>query len=203
MKSDTFSTNQEAILDLLGDKLLSAFASAVRSTQEWVHRFQEELPELAQPLDTRGWANIIHDWLWSFLKAEVDQMSEVEIREEAQTRELVVQHNVRIRVKKIRGGAISSYPTQSARLFYEQTDQLILFEEFNEAEKLSLVFGYVWDPDREAILAATVSYPLNMRKALWVHNLGIEPDVSDESAPQLDAPVPFGLVLTESEKGVG
>lgn len=57
--------------------------------------------------------------------------------------------------------------------------------------------------NQEAILAATVSYPLNMRKALWVRNLGIEPDVSDESASQLDAPVPFGLVLTESEKGVG
>ena len=57
--------------------------------------------------------------------------------------------------------------------------------------------------NQEAILVATVSYPLNMRKALWVHNLGIEPDVSDEGDPQLDAPVPFGLVLTESEKGVG
>ncbi len=202
MKSDTFSTNQEAVLDLLGDELLSGFASAVRSTQERVRKFQDALPELAQPLETRGWANIVHDWLWSSLKAEVDQMSEVEIREEGQTRELVVQHNVRIRVKKIRGGAISSYPTQSARLFYEHTDQLLLFE-FDKAEKLNLVFGYEWDPGHEAILAANVSYPLNMKKALWVHNLRIEPDVAYDGTPQLDAPVLAGLFPTENEEGVG
>lgn len=169
MKSDTFSTNQEEILSHLGDKLIEAFAKAVRMTRDDLALYRSVLPELAVSHSPRGWANLIHDWLWNHLRRQVEDLSMVQVKESGTIRELVVKEWIRIRVKRQSiTGAVATYPTQMALDFYTQPVQLPLVDIPREVK---LVFGYKWNSSKGEIGSAVVACPISTRKSHWVHEI--------------------------------
>ena len=172
MKSESFSTDREAILELLGDKIIEAWGSAVALTRFDLERYRLEMPELALSHTPRGLANIIHDLLWKHLRHQIDGVDGVRIveSEAGPLRELVIGDQIRVRVKRQSAtGSVATSQTSLALDFYQQQpEQLSLFDVRPE---IKLVFGYLWDSAKREIGSATVSYPLSSKKSLWVHEI--------------------------------
>lgn len=198
MFSEYFSTDQEAILGRLGDKMIEVWGSAVEMTKADLETYRSRVPELAMFHSTRGLANIIHDWHWNHLQRQVDGMDGVKIveSESGPLRELVIGDQIRIRVKRQSStGSVATSGTQLALDFYQQPERSL----FEVPPEIKLVFGYIWDSENREIGSATVSYPLGIKKSLWVYeiptpvshigeSLGTEPPslnvVSEEEDPE-------------------
>lgn len=181
MFSDSFSTDQEVILELLGDEIIEAWGSAVALTRDSLERYRSEMPELAMSHSPRGLANIIHDWLWNHLLHQIDNMDGVTIVESGTLRELVIGDQIRVRVKR-QGttGSVATYQTPLALAFYNQPEHLSQLSLL--PPEIRLVFGYVWDSVDREIGSATVSYLCSTQKSLWVHEI-------PESAAHGDMPL--------------
>lgn len=170
MKSEPFSTDREAILEMLGDKIIEAWGSAVALTRFDLERYRLEMPELAMSHTPRGLANMIHDWLWKHLRHQIDGVDGVRIveSEAGPLRELVIGDQIRVRVKRQSAtGSVAASQTSLALDFYQQkSGQLSLLP-----PEINLVFGYSWDYAKCEIGSVTVSYPLSSKKSLWVHEI--------------------------------
>ena len=170
MKSYSFSADREVILELLGDKPIEAWGSAVVMTRDSLERYRLEMPELAMSHTPRGLANMIHDWLWKHLRHQIDDMDRVRIveSESGPRRELVIGDQIRVRVKRQSAtGSVATSQTSLALDFYQQKPgQLSLLP-----PEIKLVFGYSWDSAKREIGSVTVSYPLSIKKSLWVHKI--------------------------------
>ena len=129
-------------------------------------------------------------------------MEELLIHDKGPLRELIVNNQVRVRLKRHHGsGAIATYPTEEALRFYSQhpsKGQLVLFDNF--PEMTNLVFGYIWDRELGEIGAATVSYPISRERSLWVREIGPPPPSHVITPSQPDAPTPIFELQTERLK---
>ena len=194
MKSAGCFSSWDEAREFLGDKLLGAWAAAVSKAAVDLAEYRSALPSQAAALSPRGLASVINDWLWAHLRSEVDEMAEAVITEQGPRREMMVRNQIRIRLKRHHGtGAIATYPTDEARRFYRQDEQLgseqfVLFDDF--PNPTSLVFGYVWDRELEEIGAATVSYPISRSKSRWVHKIGSATPPALPISPRPEAPKP-------------
>ena len=194
MKSSTFSTDQEVILGWLGDKMIEALGFAVAMTRVSLERYRSVMPELAMSHSPRGLANMIHDWLWNHLLHQIDGMDGVTAVESGPLRELVIGDRIRIRVKRQSAtGSVATYQTQLALAFYQQPEQLSLFE---VPPEIKLVFGYIWDSENREIGSATVSYPLGIRRSLWVYEI---PKPDSHIGESLGTEPPSLNVVSEEE----
>lgn len=195
MFSAHFSTDQEAILERLGDKVIEAWGSAVGMAQADLEKYRSEVPELAMSNTTRGLANNVHDWLCNQLRRQVDGMDGVKIveSESGPLFELVIRDEIRIRVKRQSAtGAVATSGTQLALDFYQQPERLSLFEALPET---NLIFGYRWDSANREIVSAAVSYPLRATRSLWVHEIPI-PDIQKDVPLRTEPPA---LKVVEKE----
>ena len=197
MISDSFSTDQEVILEMLGDKPIEAFGSAVALTRFDLERYRLEMSELAMSHTPRGLANMIHDWLWDHLLHQIDGMDGVMIveSEAGPLRELVIGDQIRVRVKRQSAtGSVATSQTSLALDFYQQQpEQLSLFDIRPE---IKLVFGYLWDSAKREIGSATVSYPLSSKKSLWVYEI---PESDTHRGISLRTEPPSLNVISEEE----
>lgn len=195
MVSDSFSADQEVILEMLGDKMIEAWGSAVALTRFYLERYRLEMPELAMSHSTRGLANMIHDWLWDHLLHQIYGMDGVMIveSEAGPLRELVIGDQIRVRVKRQSAtGSVATSQTSLALGFYQQQpEQLSLLP-----PEIKLVFGYSWDSAKFEIGSATVSCPRSIKKSLWVHEI---PESVAHSDMPLRTEPPSLKVISEEE----
>ncbi len=199
MNIQSFFADADRAMDFLGDKPLTAWASAVVKTRATLALYKNTLPDLAAMHGPRGLSNMVHDFAWSHLLAEVDDMDEVVAIEDGSLREVLIRDVVRVRIKKHTGrGAVSTYPTALALQFYAQERQPHL--PLEGIEQANLVFGYVWDPILGEVGEATVSYPLSARKSLWIRELPEEPPFGLVVPSRPRAPSPIIAPLEEPSK---
>ena len=195
MKSESFSTDREAILEMLGDKIIEAWGFAVALTRFYLERYRLEMPELAKSHTSRGLANMIHDWLWNNLLHQIDGVDGVMIveSEAGPLRELVIGDQIRVRLKRQSAtGSVATSQTSLALGFYQQkSGQLSLLPPV-----INLVFGYSWDSAKFEIGSATVSCPRSIKKSLWVHEI---PESVAHSDMPLRTEPPSLKVISEEE----
>ncbi len=188
----------EALLDQLGDKVTGAVATAVVQTRADLAQYRSEHPAWASSDSERGLANWINDRLWDHLVRLLDGSDMVAVREQGSTRELLIRDRIRIRVKRHdMNGAISTYPTQTALSFYEQSGQLVVFDGLPE---VYLAAGYVWERESREIGSPVVSLRDGVDNLVWMHELPEPPVESVVSMPPAsDAPAPTVVAREETE----
>ena len=154
--------NPDEVFEQLGDKVLQAFSDALveaRSDYEKFRtRFASWMPEASQ----RAIASLIHDRIWAAMVRGVDDLPNVKIVDAEPTRQIVVNGNCVVRIKRHSVGEnISSYPTKGAREFWGNRSVIPSMESVN------LAMGYIWDADERIIGDAVLSFREGMSNTIW------------------------------------
>ena len=199
--------DSEKVLEDLGDKVLEAFSEATAESRTDLARYRRNSPEFVVDASPRGLANWIHDRLMKRLIDGVEGMDHVSVVESGPTREIFVSSltlRYRIRVKRHDVvGNVSTYPTQGALEFLEQTFQPTLDGRF----EVHLILGYRWEVDAYEIGSTVLSLRDGMKNIIWLIELD-RPGSSGSGAtalrpPSLPDPPRIGLSLdsTEADRG--
>lgn len=190
--------DKEFLLDQLGDKVTGAVAAAVVEARADLAQYRAEHPSWVASSSERGLANWISDRVWDHLVRATDDLGEVVLREHGSTREIIVGNRIRMRVKRHDlNGAITTYPTQTALSFYEQSGQLVLPHGLPE---VCLAVGYVWERESREIGVPVVSFRDGVDNLVWMHELSQPPVESVVNMPPVtDAPVPTVVAREETE----
>ena len=159
--------DSDSVLEDLGDKVLEAFSKATSEARADLARYRRDSPEFVIDASPRGLANWIHDRLLKRLSDAVEGMDHVSVVESGPTREIFVSGSAllyRIRVKRHDVvGMVSTYPTQGALEFMEQTFQPTLDGRF----KVHLMLGYQWEADAYEIGPTVLSLRDGMKNIIW------------------------------------
>lgn len=137
----------------------------------------------------------------------VEGMDHVAVVESGPTREIFVSSSTlifRIRVKRHDVvGNVSTYPTQGALEFLEQTFQPTLDGLF----EVRLILGYIWEADAHEIGSTVLSLRDGMENIIWLIELdrpgSTGSAATDLRPPSLPDPPRFRLSLdgTEADRG--
>lgn len=159
------------VLADLGDKVVHAFMRAAEQAADDLAEYRAFRPGWVGDHSERGLANWIHDRLWARLVAAVDEMDGVVVIDREPIREIFVGLRYRLRVKRHgEDGSVSSYRTQGALDFYDQTPTL------EGWEQVTLSVGYVWHPAERVIGAPVLSLRDGMDNLVWQEELRVDPD---------------------------
>lgn len=133
----------DQVVAALGDKIINGFNAAVELTREDLATYRTALPEFVADHSNRGLANWIHDRMWARTRSELDDIDNISWIDEGPKRDIFKGLDFHIRLKRHSpGGAIRSYPTQSALDFITQSPDL--FTGIG-VTTVKLCLGYEWD----------------------------------------------------------
>lgn len=199
--------DSEAVLEDLGDKVLEAFSEATSGSRADLARYRRNSPEFVVDASPRGLANWIHDRMMKRLIDAVEGMGHVSVVESGPTREIFVSGSTllyRIRVKRHDiVGNVSTYPTQGALEFLEQTFQPTLDGLF----EVHLILGYRWEADAYEIGPTVLSLRDGMKNIIWLIELdrpgSTGTGATDLRSPSLPGPPRIGLSPGTSEAESG
>lgn len=173
----------EAVISELGDKVVDAIVHAVGVAKEEFSRYRRQHPGWAAENAARTLADMIHDWMWSDVKQQLDSLPHVNLIDKDPRREIAVRvqspdrlsYLLRIKLHHL-DGRTSSYQTQSVIDFELQG----VTETFPGWGEVRLEAGYEWDKDMRTMGAPVLSLRHGRNKIIWVHQL------PDSSAPPQD-----------------
>jgi len=175
--------SSQAVLDDLGDKVVTAFRLAVADTRTDLTTYRNAHPGWAAEHSKRGLANWIHDRLWAHLLVRLDGLANVSIVDREPLREIWVSNNYCVRAKRHHlDGAISTYPTDTALEFLAQPGQLTL----DGLVEMHLVIGYEWDKETNEVGRAVIS----LRDSDYVVFVDELPDDGEKGTAQGVTPLP-------------
>lgn len=183
--------DSDTVLEDLGDKVLEAFSEATSEARADLARYRRDSPEFVIDASPRGLANWIHDRLMRRLINAAEGIDHMSVVERGPTREIFVSGSAllyRIRVKRHDVvGNVSTYPTQGALEFLEQTFQPTLDGLF----EVRLILGYRWEADAYEIGPTVLSLRDGMKNIIWLVKLD-RPGYTDSGATDLRSPSPPG-----------
>lgn len=199
--------DSDTVLEDIGDKVLEAFSEATSDARADLARYRRDSPEFVVDASPRGLANWIHDRLMKRLIDAVEGMDSVSVVESGPTREIFVSSSnllYRIRVKRHDVvGNVSTYPTQGALEFLEQTFQ----PTFDGRFEVHLILGYRWEADAYEIGPAVLSLRDGMKNIIWLVELD-RPGATDSGAADLRPPslpgqprIGLSAGITEADSG--
>ena len=190
--------DKEVVLDELGDKVTGGLVGAVVSARMDLSEYRDGHPSWVAAASERGLADWIHDRLWDHFVRLLDDLENVVVCENGSTREILVGDRIRIRAKRHdMHGSISTFPTQTALWFYQQSPQPGLF---NGMTNVNVVVGYVWMRESREIGSPVVSLRDGVDNVLWMHELPeppAQPAIMIPSVP--DAPSPTVVAREETK----
>ena len=177
----------ETVLDDLGDKFLTALGEAVAATRGDLAEYRSAFPHFVADASARGLANWIHDRLWIHFSTQLQDLSDVELREKGATREILVGTTYRLRLKRHHDkGEVSTYPTQMALEFLSQLPEEPALPGL---EGVHLIAGYHWLDDAHDIGPAVLSLRDGQNNILWIKELP-EAGAADSVETLPDQPEP-------------
>jgi hypothetical protein len=163
--------DSDSVLEDLGDKVLEVFSEATSESRADLARYRGQSPEFVVDASPRGLANWIHDRLMKRLIDAAEGLDHMSVVERGPTREIFVTGSTllyRIRVKRHDDvGNVSTYPTQGALEFLEQTFQPTLEGLF----EVHLILGYRWEEDAYEIGPTVLSLRDGMKNIIWLVEL--------------------------------
>ena len=172
----------EAVVRELGDKVVGALVHAVGVAKNYLHEYRRQHPDWAAGNAPRTLASLIHDWMWTDLKQQLETLPQVNLIDRHPTREITVRVDsderlsYRLRMKlHHRDGRTSSYQTQSV-IDFELQGVTPTFPGFGETR---LEAGYEWDPETRSMGAPVSSLRDGRDKIIWVHPLMGQGELGD------------------------
>jgi hypothetical protein len=164
----------EAVVSELGDKVVDAIVHAVKVAKEKFHQYRQQHPDWAADNAARTLADMIHDWMWSDVKQQLDSLPHVNLIDKDPKREIAVQvhsderlsYLLRIKLHHL-DGRTSSYQTQSVIDFELQGDT----QTFPGWGEVRLEAGYEWDARTRMMGAPVLSLRHGRNNVIWVHEL--------------------------------
>jgi hypothetical protein len=138
----------EAVVSELGDKVIDAIVRAVAVAKNEFELYRQQHPSWAAENAARTIADMIHDWMWTELKQQLDLVPHVNMVDKDPRREIAVQvhspdrlsYLMRIKLHHL-DGRTSSYQTQTVIDFELQGRN----ETFPGWGEVRLEAGYEWD----------------------------------------------------------
>lgn len=187
--------DQAYVLDSLGDKFPHALSNAISGARADLEEFRRAFPHWFPPMTKRGLANIIWERVWARLCDELSDHPDASIVQHGATNEIYIGLEWVLRVKRHTvDNAISTYATQTAIEFYEQTPAL------DGMQMTSLAAGYQWDADLNSIGAPVVSYRDGKDNPIWMVRLDEPSDGSSAFKwTNIDPQLPDITLLTDSD----
>ena len=190
------------VLADLGDKAVEALSRAVAGARRDLAHYQSTCPEFAATSSVRTLASFIHDRIWERLVAIADVAGLYMFENgSGPTHEIIVDglaYVYRIRIKRHnKAGQVSTYPTQSALDFLEQSD---IQQTLDGRSELRLIVGYYWETDTHQMGAAVISLRDGINHMIWLVELeepSSGPHTTDPHDPRPPQRPRVGL-LTES-----
>lgn len=164
----------ENVVSELGDKVTSAIVHAVKAAKEEFRKYRQQHPGWAADNAARTIAGIIHDWMWTDLRQQLESLPHVFLTDQDPKREIAVQvhsqerlsYLLRIKLHHL-DGSTSSYQTQSVIDFEMQGAN----ETFPGMGEVRLEAGYEWDKNTREMGAPVLSLRHGRNKVIWVHEL--------------------------------
>jgi hypothetical protein len=164
----------EAVLDELGDKVVGAIVHAVGFAKDEFAKYRREHPGWAADNAARTLADMIHDWMWSDLRQQLDSLSHVNLIDKDPKREIAVRvhsddrlsYLLRIKLHHL-DGRTSSYQTQSVIDFELQG----VTQTFPGWGEVRLEAGYEWDKETRTIGEPVISLRHGRNNIIWVCQL--------------------------------
>lgn len=187
MESAEFT--QDAVLRHLGSPFVNSFVDAVSGARDDFEELQAWQPGWFTHFTNRTLANIAHDRIWTRLTSQLDEDSDVTVRDEEPYQEMYVGARYRIRVKRHHADErISSVATTNAKSFWTSGDPLPGLESY------SLAVGYYWEAETRTIGEPVISLRESMDVAYWVAilkedkavDLGYRAEAVAPEAPEID-----------------
>lgn len=171
----------DQVLDDVGDKFTGAVAKAVGLARDDLATMRRVLPEFVTQSSARGLANLLHDRLWHHLVVLLDGMDRVTLVEKGPTCEAIVNVKYRFRFKRHHeDGSVQAYPTSSALQFFDQDEQQLVLEGF---EEVHLIAGYYWLDESHDVGAAVMSMRDGKDNIVWIIELPEEPAIGAQVDP--------------------
>ncbi len=157
----------DAVLRELGSKFPLALVRATDAARDDLRDFRAWRPDWLQGMFQREVAGLVHARIWTHLMAELDGISDIELRTEEPFREARVVTPLgrafKVRVKRhSEGDRISSYPTASDLQFWGGA--VVTFEGL---EEVPLAAGYRWQAAAGEVGAAVISYREGKESLVW------------------------------------
>jgi hypothetical protein len=179
----------QAVVSELGDKVVDAIVHAVKVAEEKFAQYRAQHPDWAADNAARTIADLIHDWMWTDIKQQLDLLPHVNLIDEDPKREIAVQvhseerlsYLLRIKLHHL-DGRTSSYQTQTVLDFELQGTN----ETFPGWGEVRLMAGYEWDKATRSMGAPVISLRDGRNKIIWVHQL---PDQGGTSGVTVARPV--------------
>jgi hypothetical protein len=164
----------EAVVSELGDKVVDAIVHAVNVAKEEYADYRQKHPDWAADNAARTTADLIHDWMWTDLKQQLDLLPHVNLIDQDPLREIGVRvesedrlsYLLRIKLHHL-DGRTSSYQTQTVMDF----DLQGVNETFQGWGEVRLYAGYEWEKDTRTMGAPVISLRDGRNKIIWVHEL--------------------------------
>ena len=185
--------NPETVVRELGDKVVDAIVHAVRAAKEEFASYREQHPGWAADNAARTIAGLIHDWMWTDLRQQLDSLPHVNLIDQDPTREIAVQvhseerlsYLLRVKLHHL-DGSTSSYQTQTVIDFEMQGSS----ETFPGWGEVRLEAGYEWDKDTRTMGEPVISLRHGRNKIIWVHQLPDRGALAGGMVPLPAAPRP-------------
>lgn len=172
----------DEVVNELGDKVVGAVLHAVEVAKEQFLKYRREHPDWAADNAPRTLASLIHDWMWTALKQQLDELPHVNLIDRHPTREIAVQVQSEERLSYLLrvklhhpDGRTSSYQTQSV-IDFELQGVRPTFPGFGETR---LQAGYEWDKETRTMGDPVISLRDGRDKIIWVHSLAEQEDDAD------------------------
>lgn len=186
----------EDVLSELGDKVVDALVHAVEAARAKFVTYRKLHPDWAADNAARTIADLIHDWMWTDLKLELDSLPHVALTDADPKREIAVQvqsaerlsYLLRIKLHHL-DGRTSNYQTQAALDFTMQG----VNQTFPGWGEVRLMAGYEWDKDTRTMGAPVISLR-HGRDIIWVHQLPGSSPAGVASRPDIPGTPPLPVV---------
>jgi hypothetical protein len=164
----------DAVVSELGDKVVDAIVHAVKAAKEKFAVYREQHPDWAADNAARTIADLIHDWMWTDLRQELDLLPHVNLIDQDPRREIAVRvqspdrlsYLLRIKLHHL-DGRTSSYQTQTVMDFELQGEN----DTFPGWGEVRLEAGYEWDKETRTIGEPVISLRHGRNRIVWVHQL--------------------------------
>ena len=177
----------------LDDKVIDAVRLGVAHAKEQFRIYQLEHPDWLAGNAKRTVANLIHDWMWAAVIAELDEAPHVRIIDKDPRRELAIRVESEerlsylLRLKRHHlDGSTSSYQTQTVIDFELQGPN----ETFPGYGEVRVEAGYEWDVETRTIGGPLITLRDGRDNVLWTLPLTPHTGAGDGTVTRPTTPEP-------------
>lgn len=181
------------VLTELDDKVIDAVRIGVAHAKEQFWVYQQEHPDWLARNAKRTVANLIHDWMWAVVVAELDEAPHVTIIDRDPRRELAIRVESEERLSYLPrlkrhhlDGSTSSYQTQTVIDFELQGPN----ETFPGYGEVRLEAGYEWDVETRTIGGPLITLRDGRDNVLWILPLAPHTGAGGGTVTQPTTPEP-------------